>query len=57
VTGFKIDGHTIKRGTLLDNSHLVPLGVENYALHIGLVHIGEQAKIFIKIILEMLTWL
>jgi hypothetical protein len=57
VTGFKIDGHTIKRGTLLDNSHLVPLGVENYALHIGLVHIGEQAKIFINIILEMLTWL
>jgi predicted RNA-binding protein with RPS1 domain len=32
--------------------HLVPLGVGLHALHLGLVHISEQAKMFIKNILR-----
>jgi hypothetical protein len=39
VITFRIDGHTIKRGALIEQlDHLVPLGVGMHALHLGLVH-------------------
>ena len=45
VITFRIDGHTIKMGSSLDNfGNLVPLGVGLHALHLGLVHIGELSK-------------
>ena len=53
VITFRIDSRTIKRGALIGQlDHLVPLGVGLHALHLGLVHIGEQAKIFIKNVLS-----
>jgi hypothetical protein len=53
VIMFRVDGHTIKMGFLTRQfGHPVPLGVGLHALHLDLVHIGEQAKIFIKNVLR-----
>ena len=48
-----VDGRTIKRGSLTRQfGHLLPLGVGLHVLHLGLVHIGEQVKIFIENVLR-----